>query len=127
MEYTFIYSAAGETIGFAHGRGIFDLSGHRVGQLKGTHVHAIRGAYVGELCDGRVVDKQLGDFGNIGSFVRGQKNTRPSMESALNASSNLCRSNSTSSATTIVGIQYPLTVPEGSGFIVNGRSCRWLA
>ena len=71
MEYTFIYSAAGDAIGFAHGHGIFDLSGRRVGQLKGTHVHAIRGAYVGELCDGRVVDKQLGDFGNIGGGASG--------------------------------------------------------
>jgi hypothetical protein len=69
MEYTFIYSAAGEAIGFAHGHGIYDLSGRRVGQLKGTHVHAIRGAYVGELSDGRVVDKQMGNFGNVGAGV----------------------------------------------------------
>jgi len=40
---------------------------YSVGQLNGTHVHKLSGAYVGELHDDMVVDKHMGNLGNIGN------------------------------------------------------------
>lgn len=34
--------------------------------LSGTHVHALSGEYVGELHNDMIVDKHLGNLGNIG-------------------------------------------------------------
>jgi hypothetical protein len=43
------------------------MDGRAVGQISGTHVHKLTGAYVGELHKDMVVDKHLGNFGNIGN------------------------------------------------------------
>ena len=68
-EIEFIFSAGGEPVGFAKGRGIYDLSGGQIGQLRGLHVHSSKGRYVGELHNGMVVDKNMGDYGNVGSIA----------------------------------------------------------
>ena len=47
-------------------RYIYSLRGNPVGQMSGTHVHKLSGEYVGELLEDMVVDKYLGNWGNIG-------------------------------------------------------------
>ena len=47
-------------------RCIYSLRGNPVGQMSGTHVHKLSGEYVGELLDDMVVDKYVGNLGNIG-------------------------------------------------------------
>jgi hypothetical protein len=42
------------------------MRGSAVGQINGTHVHKLRGPYVGELDHQMVVDKHMGNYGNIG-------------------------------------------------------------
>src|SRR5215469_2110304 len=63
---------------------------------------------------------------NIGSIDNGQKNTLPSIFSALNLVSKASRSKSTYVSTTNVGIQKPLAVPGGSGFSFTGKAARAL-
>jgi len=38
-----------------------------VGQLSGTHVHALSGGYVGELYEDMIVNMHLENLGNIGN------------------------------------------------------------
>ncbi len=42
------------------------MRGDAIGQLRDTHVHKLSGDYVGELYEDMVVDRHLGDLGNIG-------------------------------------------------------------
>ena len=63
----YIYDASGNAVGFWNGRYIYSLRGKPVGQMSGTHVHKLSGDYVGELYEDMVVDKYLGNLGNIGS------------------------------------------------------------
>jgi hypothetical protein len=57
--------AGGNAIGFRRGRYIYDMRGRAIGQLNDSHVHKLSGQYVGELHDDMVVDKHLGNLGNI--------------------------------------------------------------
>ena len=43
------------------------MSGRAVGQVNGTHVHKMTGAYVGELHRDMVLNMHMGNFGNIGN------------------------------------------------------------
>ena len=43
------------------------MRGQAVGQLNGTHVHHLRGSYIGELDRDMIVDKHMGNYGNIGN------------------------------------------------------------
>jgi sporulation protein YlmC with PRC-barrel domain len=61
----YIYDAGGNAIGFRRGRYIYDMRGRAIGQLNDRHVHKLSGQYVGELYDDMVVDKHLGNLGNI--------------------------------------------------------------
>jgi len=62
----YIYDASGNAVGFWYGRYIYSVRGNPVGQMSGTHVHKLSGDYVGELYEDMVVDKYLGNLGNIG-------------------------------------------------------------
>jgi hypothetical protein len=66
MMIRFLYDSRGKPVGFIHDRFIYSMRGRPVGQLSGTHVHKMSGSYVGELHEDMVVNKRLGNFGNIG-------------------------------------------------------------
>ena len=66
MQY--IYNERGCAVGYRQGRYVYTMRGVAVGQVSGTtHVHRLSGSYSGELDHDMVVDKHLGDFGNIGN------------------------------------------------------------
>lgn len=45
---------------------IHDMRGTAIGQIRGTHVHKLSGPYVGELYKDMVVNRHLGNYGNVG-------------------------------------------------------------
>jgi hypothetical protein len=64
----FLYRVDGRPASFVRGRFIHDLRGNPINQISSSgRVHRLTGQYVGELYDHQVVDKNFGDFGNIGS------------------------------------------------------------
>lgn len=54
-------------MGFIRGRYIHSMQGNAIGQVNGTHVHKLSGSYVGELHKDMMVDKHMGNYGNIGN------------------------------------------------------------
>jgi len=62
----YIYKARGNAVGDVRGKYILAMNGQAIGQLNGSHVHKLSGRYVGELQRDMVVNKWLGNLGNIG-------------------------------------------------------------
>ena len=62
----FIFDRLGNPVGYINGIYIHTLHGEAIGQIRESHVHKLSGEYVGELYNRMVVDKKIGDFGNIG-------------------------------------------------------------
>lgn len=47
---------------------MYSIRGDAIGQMvDATHVHRLTGQYVGELWVDMIVDKHLGDLGNVGN------------------------------------------------------------
>ena len=67
----YLYDTRGNAVGFIKGRYIHSMRGAAIGQINGTHVHKLSGPYVGELHKDMVVNKHLGNYGNIGKEARG--------------------------------------------------------
>lgn len=64
----YLYRVDGRPAGFIRSRFIYDLAGRAIGQISSAgRVHRLSGNYVGELHDSQIVDKHLGNYGNIGS------------------------------------------------------------
>jgi len=63
----FLYNSGGQAVRFWRGKYVYDLTGNPIGQINGTHVHGLSGEYVGELHKDMVVDKHVGNPGNIGN------------------------------------------------------------
>ena len=53
----YVYSTAGEPLGFLFETTLFGLDGLPLGRLLGSRVHRFDGAYVGEWCHQMVVDR----------------------------------------------------------------------
>jgi hypothetical protein len=53
----YVYSTAGEPVGFVYETFIHDLSGAPLGRIVGTRVHRIDGSYVGEWFKECVVER----------------------------------------------------------------------
>ena len=54
----FVFSTAGEAVGFVFGSFIYDLEGSPLGRLLGSRVHRIDGSYAGEWFHQMVVDRR---------------------------------------------------------------------
>jgi len=65
MDY--IYNERNEAVGFWKRGHVYEMSGKPVGQLRDTHIHTLSGEYIGELYKEMVVDKHIGQQGNIGN------------------------------------------------------------
>ena len=63
----YIYNARGSAVGYIRGRYIHSMNGQAVGQIRGSHVHKLSGQYVGELYKDMIVNKHVGNPGNIGN------------------------------------------------------------
>lgn len=64
---SWIYRTSGAPAGYIFGRWIRDLGGNAIAQLQGDRVYTMAGAYVGELYDAQVVNRNTGNYGSIGS------------------------------------------------------------
>lgn len=62
----YLYDQRGNAVGFIRGTHIHDMRGTAIGQIRGTHVHKLSGPYVGELYKDMVVNRHLGNYGNVG-------------------------------------------------------------
>jgi len=54
----YVFSTAGEAVGFVFGSFIFDLEGMPLGRLLGSRVHRMDGSYAGEWFHQMVVDRR---------------------------------------------------------------------
>lgn len=54
----YVFSTAGEAVGFVYESFIFDLDGSPLGRILGSRVHRLDGSYVGEWFHDMVVDKK---------------------------------------------------------------------
>ena len=54
----FVYSTAGEAVGFVFGSLIYDLQGAPLGRILGSRVHRMDGSYAGEWFHNMVVDRR---------------------------------------------------------------------
>ena len=55
----YVYSTAGEAVGFVYESFIYDLDGTPLGRILGSRVHRLDGSYVGEWFHDMVVDKKV--------------------------------------------------------------------
>jgi hypothetical protein len=53
----YVFSTAGEAVGFVYESFIYDLDGSPLGRILGSRVHRLDGSYVGEWFNDMVVDK----------------------------------------------------------------------
>lgn len=53
----YVFSTAGEAVGFVYESFIYDLDGVPLGRILGSRVHRLDGSYVGEWVNDMVVDK----------------------------------------------------------------------
>jgi hypothetical protein len=56
----YVYSTAGDPVGFVFGTFIHDLGGRPLGRIVGSRVHRLDGTYVGEWFKDMVVDRPEG-------------------------------------------------------------------
>ena len=56
----YVYSTAGDPVGFLHEMFIYDLKGQPLGRILGSRVHRLDGSYVGEWFKEMVVDRPSG-------------------------------------------------------------------
>jgi len=56
----YVYSTAGEPVGFVHELFIYDLGGTPRGRIVGSRVHRLDGTYVGEWFKEMVVERPTG-------------------------------------------------------------------
>ena len=56
----YVFSTAGEAVGFVYESFIYDLEGSPLGRILGSRVHRLDGSYVGEWFHDMVVDKRVG-------------------------------------------------------------------
>ena len=54
----YVFSTAGEAVGFVYESFIYDLEGMPLGRILGSRVHRLDGSYVGEWFHDMVVDKR---------------------------------------------------------------------
>jgi hypothetical protein len=54
----YVFSTAGEAVGFVFGSVIYDLEGTPLGRLLGSRVHRVDGSYAGEWFHSMVVDRR---------------------------------------------------------------------
>jgi len=54
----YVFSTAGEAVGFVYESFIYDLEGTPLGRILGSRVHRLDGSYVGEWFHDMVVDKR---------------------------------------------------------------------
>jgi hypothetical protein len=54
----YVFSTAGDAVGFVFESFIYDLEGSPLGRILGSRVHRLDGAYVGEWFNDMVVDKR---------------------------------------------------------------------
>jgi hypothetical protein len=55
----YVFSTAGEAVGFVYESFIYDLEGAPLGKILGSRVHRLDGSYVGEWFHDMVVDKRV--------------------------------------------------------------------
>ena len=53
----YVFSTAGEAVGFVYESFVYDLAGSPLGRILGSRVHRLDGSYVGEWFNDMVVDK----------------------------------------------------------------------
>jgi hypothetical protein len=55
----YVFSTAGEAVGFVYESFVYDLEGSPLGRILGSRVHRLDGSYVGEWFHDMVVDKKM--------------------------------------------------------------------
>ena len=53
----YVFSTAGEAVGFVYESFVYDLDGSPLGRILGSRIHRLDGSYVGEWFNDMVVDK----------------------------------------------------------------------
>jgi hypothetical protein len=61
----YVFSTAGEAVGFVHGSFIHDLGGFPLGRILGSRVHRMDGTYAAEWFHNMVVDRRSAPPGPI--------------------------------------------------------------
>ena len=65
----YVFSTAGEAVGFVFGSVIFDLEGTPLGRLLGSRVHRMDGSYAGEWFHHMIVDRRTAAPSSISSMM----------------------------------------------------------